>query len=159
MGIYAKISIKRKTGETARKYIALLNSGCSLRPLSLEVRILKIPYIVVPPQVASEFGRAIDKLLKRGEYYVDEEYTYRVCLCDPEDKPVVCVDDCFLFVEEGLDRILIPLEFLMITGIKLDPANMCWEYKGRSIKCVFESKDIRELDRKLLRFTPYYELV
>jgi len=159
VGIYAKISIERKAEKTSRKYIALLNSGCSLRPLSLEVRILKIPYIVVPPQVASEFGRPMNKLLRRGKYYVDEEYTYRVCLYDPEDNPVVCVDDCFLFVEEGLDRILIPLEFLMITGIKLDPANMCWEYKGRSIRCIFESKNIREIDKGLLRFTPYYELV
>jgi len=158
MAIYAKIKIKRKNKNKEETCIALLNTGSSLKPISIDIRVLPIPYIIVPKELALELGVVLEKLPKKDKYYVDENI-YEVCMYDLEDKPVVCIDIQYLFIEEGLDRILLPIEFLMKAKIKLDIETLSWEHKGKKVKSIFEGKDIRKIDKKLLRFTPYIDLV
>jgi len=157
MAIYAKITIRRKNWEK-KAYIALLNSGSSLKPISPEIRILPIPYIIIPKEVAREFDIDLQKLPRKGKYYVDENL-YEVCMYDVEENPVVCLDIHYLFIEEGLDRVILPVEFLMKAKIKLDLETLSWECKGKRIRSIFEAKDVRKIDRKLLRYTPFYDLV
>jgi len=158
MAIYAKITIKEKKTKNKREYIALFNSGSSLKPISIDLRVLPISYIIVPTEVALELGIDLKRLPKKGKYYVHEG-TYEVCIHDPDDEPITCLDIQYIFIEEGLDRILLPAEFLMNAKIKLDLETLSWECKGRKIKSIFEAKDIRKISKKLLRYTPYYDLV
>ncbi len=158
MSIYAEITIKEKRTGREGRYIALLNSGSSLRPISVDVRVLPITYIIVPPEVAGEIGIDLTETFRRGEHYLYEG-EYEVCMCCPEGEKILCLDTQFILIEEGLDRIIIPAEFLMRAKIKLDLGTLSWEYGGRKIKSIFEAKDIRTIDKKLLRYTPYYDLV
>ena len=158
MAIYAKITIREKGKEKKREYIALLNSGSSLKPISVDLRILPISYIIIPKEVAIELNINLEDLPRKGKYYVHEG-TYEVCMHDPDDEPITCLDIHYIFIEEGLDRIILPAEFLMNAKIKLDMETLSWEHKGRKIKSIFEAKDIRKINKKLLRYTPYYDLV
>ena len=54
MAIYAKITIKRKNTDIEKSYIALLNSGAQLKPISVDIDFIPLPTIIVPPEVAQE---------------------------------------------------------------------------------------------------------
>ena len=122
MAIYAKITIREKGKEKKREYIALLNSGSSLKPISVDLRILPISYIIIPKEVAIELNINLEDLPRKGKYYVHEG-TCEVCMHDPDDEPITCLDIHYIFIEEGLDRIILPAEFLMNAKIKLDMEN------------------------------------
>jgi len=158
VAIYAKIAIKKREG-TEKEYLALLNTGAGLRPLPTGDTIL-IPFIIVPPEVAEEIGITnLKKLPKLGEYYMVED-TYTVCLYDPEDRVVVC-KECYIFIRPTENRILLSFEFLASTDIIIDPRRRCWIYRpeGKEIEDFFKAKNYREVPKKLLRFTPYYDYV
>jgi len=118
------------------------------------------PYIIVPVEVAKELRIDLQKAYKRGKYYVDLGTTYDVCLLDLEDNPVVCLE-CDLYIEEGLNRILIPMEYMEAADITISTGKRCWKIENKTdwIKNVLEAKEIIEkMDKEMLRFTPIYDL-
>jgi len=66
--------------------------------------------------------------------YVDTVNTYRVCLLDQNEKPVVCVDNCLLISEDELDIGLIPYELLKYMRIVLDMEDDVWIHKSTNKK-------------------------
>ncbi len=157
MAIYAKITIKKSGAK--KEYIALLNTGAGLKPLPTG-DTLTIPFIIVPPEVIEEIDNINFKELSRvGEYYMVEDM-YTVCLHDPNDRTIVC-KECYIFVRPGENRILLSFEFLGAADIIIDPKRRCWIYRpeGKEIDDFFKIKNFREVPKKLLRFTPYYDFV
>jgi len=119
------------------------------------------PYIIVPTEVARELGVDLQKTYRRGRYYIDLKTTYEVCLLDLEDRPVVCLE-CDLYAEDGLNRILIPMEYMEAADITISTGRKSWRVENRTdwIKSVLEVKEIVEsLDRQILRFTPIYDIM
>ncbi|MEX0567624.1 MAG: hypothetical protein Q6363_000490, partial [Candidatus Njordarchaeota archaeon] len=66
--------------------------------------------------------------------YVDTVNTYRVCLLDQNETPVVCVDNCLLISEDELDIGLIPYELLKYMRIILDMEDDVWIHKSTNKK-------------------------
>jgi len=156
MAIYAKITIKRKNTDIEKSYIALLNSGAQLKPISVDIDFIPLPTIIVPPEVAQELQVDLgDFVGKEKKYLIDGKNLYKVCLYDPDDNPVVCLDDVLLVIEKDLDRILITYEFMSIAQIDLKPSIHSWVHEGKIVKNIFMAKKISEIERKLLRYTPY----
>ncbi len=159
MAIYAKITIRERGKEECREYIALLNTGASLKPLPTGDTIV-IPFIIVPPEVARELRiPRLEELPRVGAYYMSEK-TYIVCLHDTDDNVVVC-RECYIFVRQAENRILISFEFLASADIIIDPKRRCWIYRpeGKEVDDFFKKKDFRKLPKKLLKYTPYYDYV
>ena len=156
MVIYAKITIEREDRKIKKDYIALLNSGAGLTIYDPELDFLPILYILVPWGVAKELEVSKRSMIKRGEkFWVDTASSYTVCLYDPDDNPVKCVRNIILVVEDGLNEILIPYEFLAVTGIDLRPSKHSWVCEGKEILSIFRAKSIREIDKRLLKYTRY----
>ena len=89
MAIYAKITIQKRGTSIKGEYIALLNSGAKLKPMSPEMDFIPLPHIIVPPEVAAELEvRQEDLAEERGQYSIDGRNLYKVCLYDLEDNPV-----------------------------------------------------------------------
>ena len=113
------------------------------------------PYIIVPPEVANELGVDLQKVYRRGKYYIDLTNTYEVCLLDLQDNPVVCLE-CDLYIEEGLNRIIIPMEYLEAADITISAGKRSWKVEGKTdwIKnCL-----LTERDPELLKYTPIIRL-
>ena len=160
MAIYAKITIQKRGASVKGEYIALLNSGAKLKPMSPEMDFIPLPHIIVPPEVAAELGVQQEDLTEeRGRYSIDRRNLYKVCLYDLEDNPVVCLDNVLLIIENDLDEILLTYEFLSVAQIDLKPSIHAWVFRGRVIKSIFAAKKIGEIDKKLLRYTPYREFL
>ncbi len=73
--------------------------------------------------------------------------------------PVVCLDNVLLVVEEDLDEILLAYEFLSVARIDLKPSIHAWVFEGKAIRSIFAAKRIDELEKRLLRYTPYREFL
>jgi len=118
------------------------------------------PYIIVPPEVANELGVDLQKVYRRGKYYIDLTNTYEVCLLDLQDNPVVCLE-CDLYIEEGLNRIIIPMEYLEAADITISAGKRSWKVEGKTdwIKNVLEVKEVlAKENKKVLKYTPIHEL-
>ncbi len=160
MAIYAKITIQKRGTSIREEYIALLNSGAKLKPMSPDIDFIPLPHIIVPPEVAVELGvKKEDLTEERGKYSIDRKNLYKVCLYDLKDKPVVCLDNVLLVIEDGLDEVLLTYEFLSVAQIDLKPSIHAWVFGDRTIKSIFAAKKISEIDKKLLRYTPYREFL
>jgi len=129
MAIFAKISVENKDRKTKTKLIALLNSGSYLKSLTPSINRIQLLYVWIPKSLAERELRAELHQYSKGKY-VDTTNTYRVCLLDQEEKPVVCVDNCLLISEDELDIALIPYELLKYMRIVLDIEDDSWIYKG-----------------------------
>ena len=135
MAIYAKITVQKRSTSIKGEYIALLNIGAKLKPMSPEMDFIPLPYIIVPPEVAAELGVQQEDLTEeRDQYSIDRRNLYRVCLYDLGDNPVVCLDNVLLIIEDGLDEILLTYEFLSIAQIDLKPSIHAWVFRDRVIK-------------------------
>ena len=160
MAIYAKITIQKRGTDIRGEYIALLNSGAKLKPMSPDMDFIPLPHIIVPPEVARELKVQREDLTEeRGRYSIDKKGLYKVCLYDLEDNPVVCLDTVLLIIENDLDEILLTYEFLSVARIDLKPSIHAWVFEDKVIKSIFAVKRISEIDKRLLRYTPYREFL
>jgi len=158
--IYAKIAIEREDRKIKKTYIALLNSGAGLSVYDPEIDFLPILYILVPWGVGEELGIKREGLLRRGgKYWVDTESQYVVYLYDPYDNLVKCMRNVLLVIEDGLDELLIPYEFLAIAKIDLKPSKHAWVCEGKEIPSFFRVRNPRDVEKGLLKYTRYREYV
>ncbi len=118
------------------------------------------PYIIVPFEVAVRLGADPKKMYRHGKYYVDVANTYIVCLLDLEDNPVVCLE-CDLYAEDGLNRIIIPMEYLGAADVTISAGRRCWKIEGKTgwIKNILEVEEaLSRESEEALRYTPIHDL-
>ncbi len=137
MAIFAKVIIENKDKGARGEFIALLNSGSYLKPLTPCINKIQLLYIWVPKKPATQKLGADLHQYRKGKY-VDTKNTYRICLLDQDNNPITCVDNCLLISEEELDTVIIPYELLKHMKIILDTEDDSWIHKttNRKIKSI-----------------------
>jgi len=66
-----KLPSRKKGEDTEKTFIALLNSGTKLKPISMDIDFIPIPYIIVPTEFMEDFSIKQRDVLECGKYIID----------------------------------------------------------------------------------------